>query len=98
MVTVGYNVETLLSHRWRTRLIGFFSQRLVYNSLFWLGLLLLLTIVEWESMRYKQGFFFTLSNEIINVFFYAVIVYFNFFYLIPNYLSKNKLSDSQLFK
>lgn len=90
MVTVGYNVETLLSHRWRTRLIVFFSQRLVYNSLFWLGLLLLLTIVEWESMRYKQGFFFTLSNEIINVFFYAVIVYFNFFYLIPNYLSKNK--------
>ncbi len=37
----------------------------------------------------NQGFLFTLTNQLVNVFFYSIIVYFNLFYLIPNYLSKN---------
>lgn len=91
-MTIGTNSDLITNHRWRTRLVHFFTNPTVYHSLFWLGLLFLLTIVEWESTRSPQRFLFIFifTNEIINVFFYAVIVYFNFFYLIPNYLSKNK--------
>jgi sensor histidine kinase YesM len=88
--TIGQNADAFLSNRWRMRLIRFFTKRAVYHSLFWLGLLFLLTIIEWESKSTQQSFFFTLSNEIVNVFFYATIVYFNTAYLIPYYLTKNK--------
>ena len=71
-----------------SRLYNFLSKRIVYHSLFWFILLLLLTIFE----GINKGFFFTLSNEVINLFFYAAIVYFNLSYLIPNYLSKNKFA------
>jgi two-component system LytT family sensor kinase len=90
LTTIGQNADSLLSNRWRVRLIRFFTKREVYHTLFWSGLLLLLTIVEWESKSSNQDFFFTFSNELVNVFFYAIIVYFNTSYLIPNYLTKNK--------
>lgn len=61
------------------------SQNGFYHGLFWMIILALLMLIE----GIQAGFFFTLSNQLINVFFYAVIVYFNLFYLIPNYLSKN---------
>jgi hypothetical protein len=65
---------------------NFLSKKIVYHSLFWLTMLLLLTLVEGSS----NGLLFTFSNEVINLFFYAAIIYFNLFYLIPKYLSKNK--------
>lgn len=37
-----------------------------------------------------EGFGFLLSNELINLFFYMVIVYFNLFYLVPNYLNRER--------
>lgn len=90
LTTIGTNPDALLNNRWRARLIHFFTKREVYHTLFWLGLLLLLTTIEWESRSSDQSFFFTLTNEVVNVCFYAVIVYFNTAYLLPNYLSKNK--------
>lgn len=90
LTTTGPNPDALLSNRWRVRLIRFFTKREVYHSLFWIGLLFLLTIVEWESQEDQRRFFFIFTNEVINVFFYATVVYFNITYLIPNYLSKNK--------
>ncbi|MCB0572142.1 MAG: histidine kinase [Phaeodactylibacter sp.] len=69
------------------RLFSFFTRRVVYHALFWALLLVLLTLFE-ESPG--KGFFFTLSNELINLFFYGLIVYFNLFYLIPNYLTKKR--------
>ncbi len=68
------------------RFYGFFTQRVVQHALFWLVLLLLLTIFE----NSKQGVLFTLSNELINILFYGLLVYFNLFYLIPNYLTKKR--------
>jgi len=56
----------------------------IWHGLFW-GIVLLVLILL-EGNRY--GFLFTLSNELINTALYALIVYFNLFYLIPNYLSK----------
>jgi hypothetical protein len=79
-------MEQLLNTDIRTRIYDFFTKRVVYHSLFWLGLLILLIIVEGG----QQGFLFTLSNELINVLFFGIIVYFNLFYLIPNYLTKKK--------
>ena len=67
-------------------LIDFFSQRVVYHTVFWLLVLALFLMIE----DYRIGLAFTISNEIINLLFYAVIVYVNIFYLIPNYLSKKK--------
>lgn len=62
------------------------TRRVAYHTLFWLVLLLLLTLTEGT----EQGFLFTLSNELINICFYGLIVYFNLFYLIPNYLTKKR--------
>ncbi len=63
------------------------TTRIVYHALFWFSLLLLLIFIEGVG----HDFWFTLSNELINVFFYALVVYFNLFYLIPNYLNKSKI-------
>lgn len=68
------------------QLFNWLSQRSVYHTLFWLSMLLLLTIFD----NTGKSFFFSLSNEIINVFFYIIIVYFNLLYLIPNYLTKKR--------
>jgi len=70
----------------RTRLFEFLTTRAVYHILFWLAVLLILTILEGT----QRGFLFTLSNELINICFYGLIVYFNLFYLIPNYLTKKR--------
>ncbi|MDV7389808.1 hypothetical protein RZS08_00585, partial [Arthrospira platensis SPKY1] len=71
-------------HEGLDRLYRFLSQRIVYHGLFWLALLLLML---WFN-GIEEDLLFTLSNEIINLFFYAVIVYFNLLYLIPNYLTQ----------
>lgn len=69
------------------RMFSFLTRRVVYHSLFWLVLLILMAIFEEGA---GQGLFFTLTNELINLFFYGLIVYFNLFYLIPNYLTKKR--------
>ncbi len=79
-------MDTVLNKEWRVKLISFFTRRGVYHSIFWLVLLVLLMLIE----GVERGFWFTFSNEIINVFFFAAIVYFNLNYLIPSYLSKNR--------
>ena len=79
-------MNRIVNENIRIKLYYFLSQRIVYHSLFWLILLLLLTLIEGNS----TGFFFTLSNQLIIVAFYTLIVYFNLYYLIPNYLTKKK--------
>ncbi|NRA52218.1 MAG: histidine kinase, partial [Phaeodactylibacter sp.] len=68
------------------RIYQFLTRREVYHGLFWLMVLLLLTLFE----NTRQGFWFTVSNELINILFYGAIVYFNLLYLIPNYLTKKR--------
>lgn len=65
---------------------NFLSKRLVYHTLFWTSYMLIFTLVFGP----KQGYVFTFSSVLIDVIFYAIVVYFNIFYLIPNYLGENK--------
>lgn len=63
-----------------------FSKQYVSHGIAWLMLLLLLLIIGDNS----GGFWFNLSNELVNITFYSIVVYFNLYYLIPNYLTKKK--------
>lgn len=56
------------------------------HVLFWLFVAILLSLLEGN----EAGFGFVFINELINVFFYGILVYFNFNYLIPNYLTRNQ--------
>ncbi len=79
-------METVAQNNLIDRMYELLTRRVAYHTLFWLVLLLLLTLTEGT----EQGFLFTLSNELINICFYGLIVYFNLFYLIPNYLTKKR--------
>ena len=65
------------------------TRRVIYHAAFWFTLLCILTIVEMQGGDASFMFFFT--NELVNVFFYAAIYYINSEYLIPKYLTHNKL-------
>jgi two-component system, LytTR family, sensor kinase len=65
------------------------TRRLVYHISFWFVLLGVLTIAEMRSGG--GGFGHLLVNELVTVFFYALIYYVNSEYLIPKYLIPNKL-------
>ncbi len=79
-------MEMIAKKEFRTKLYNLLTNRVVYHGFFWVVVLVFLTIVEGSN----KGFLFTLGNELINVFFYGIIVYFNLFYLIPNYLTTNR--------
>ncbi|MCB0695671.1 MAG: histidine kinase, partial [Saprospiraceae bacterium] len=81
-MTVALNPEL------RARIYDFVTTRVVYHSLFWFVLLMGLTVLELLSTG--KSFTYILSNQLINVMVYALVVYFNIFYLIPNYLTKKK--------
>ncbi len=70
----------------RPKVLEWLNRRIVYHSVFWVALLIVLMIVE----GVQQGFFFTFTNELINIFFFSLLVYFNLYYLVPNYLTQNK--------
>jgi two-component system, LytTR family, sensor kinase len=63
---------------------------ILHHFTFWIGLVLLFTFLD---MREEGSFMFYFSYELINVMFYATIHYFNIFFLIPNYLEKNKIAQ-----
>ena len=67
------------------------TRRVVYHVSFWFVLLGILTISEMRSS--DDTFGHLLGNELINVFFYALIYYINSDYLIPKYLVSNKLGQ-----
>jgi len=71
-----------------TSLYRIFSQRIVYHSISWLIYLFIITTFQNIAGSYPYSFYF--SNELIKIAFYATGVYFNIFYLIPNYLSNKK--------
>ena len=70
----------------RKKIYSFLTNRIVYHSLFWLGLLIVLMIVDQSQTTIMSR----VSIEMINLAFYATVVYFNLFYLIPRYLSNKK--------
>jgi two-component system LytT family sensor kinase len=79
-------MDPVTKRKVRKKFFNFFSRKIVYHSLFWLVVLALLFLMN--SGQRNWGV--TLSAELVNVFFYATIVYYNFLYLIPNYLTEKK--------
>lgn len=68
------------------RIYGFLFQRPVYHGLFWLVLFSLNLLADyWKGVDIGFAFW----NELIQLFFYAFLVYFNLIYLIPNYLARH---------
>ncbi|MFT4760532.1 MAG: two-component system LytT family sensor kinase [Paraglaciecola sp.] len=72
----------------RAKTYDLVTKRWVYHSFFWSVLLVFLTVIEVMGSHF--GFFFIFSNNLIRLFIFALIVYFNLFYLIPNYLTKKE--------
>ena len=62
----------------------FFEKRAVRHTLIWLGLFILFLVVD----NNDYGAFFKISYSLISLAFYIIIVYFNLYYLIPNYLTQ----------
>ena len=71
---------------WQTRGLLILNAPLTRHGGFWAVILLILILLE--GTRY--GLWFALTNELVNTFFYMAIIYFNLYYLIPNYLNKKQ--------
>lgn len=67
------------------RIYGFLKHRPVYHGLFWL---LLFGLNLWGAYAKGIEMRFAFGNELIQLFFYAFLVYLNLLYLIPNYLAR----------
>ena len=65
----------------------FFTTRIVYHSLLWVVYIISFTLIQSAG---NSEYWFWFSNQLILAFFYATGVYFNIFYLIPEYLSQKK--------
>ena len=81
-------MDNALSKDFRFQLYEFFTKKAVYHTAFWA--LVFLLLVVWESLTSKNDFGFVLTNNLIRLIIFCVIVYFNVYYLIPNYLTKKK--------
>jgi len=66
----------------------FFSQKKVYHTLFWT--LLLLVLIANDLIFTDKSIITAIEHGLIVVFVYALVVYLNLLYLIPNYLTKNQ--------
>jgi sensor histidine kinase YesM len=67
-------------------LYEFISQGPVYHGMFWL---MLFGLMRWIDHGNDVDTGFALGNEVIQLVFYAFLVYLNLLYLIPNYLARH---------
>ncbi len=63
----------------------FLSRRPVHHGVFWL---VLFGLMRWIDEYEEVEIWFALGNELIQLVFYAILVYWNLLYLIPNYLAR----------
>ncbi len=64
------------------------QQRIVYHALAWT--VLLVALVSLGLRNLDVSFWYVVSNEMVNVAFYALIYYLNSEYLVPRYLATNR--------
>ncbi len=64
------------------------STRAIRHTLFWVALFVLFSMVE--VLVYGQPFFYTLSNNLVRLFFLGLAVYYNVYRLIPKYLADKR--------
>ncbi len=79
-------MSTAISNNIVPRVFRLLTKRVVYHGLLWLLLLVILLMIDSGDL----GFGFTLVIEIVNVLFFAVVVYINLLILIPRYLNDKK--------
>ena len=82
-------MELALNQNFRNNLYRFLTTRFVYHSLFWFVVLIALTVMEVRGSDFSISFI--LTNNLIRLGVFCIIVYFNFNYLIPNYLNRNRI-------
>lgn len=70
----------------RSKLYEFVSQRVVYHSIFWIGAFLLLLYIE----NFDKSFFFHFTNALLRTAILGGMIYYNYYYLITNYLTKDR--------
>jgi two-component system, LytTR family, sensor kinase len=70
----------------RKKVYDFLTIRVVYHTLFWMTILFALILVD----RNEQNFWFSFQYSLLSIIFYVALVYFNLFYLIPNYLTEKR--------
>lgn len=70
------------------KIYRFFTQKSVYHTLFWIILLFLL--IGFDLLTTDKTLYTATGHGLIVVFVYALVVYFNLHFLIPNYLAKNQ--------
>lgn len=68
------------------KMLRFLSRRPIYHTMGWLAFFALLVAAQLRTA--DIGLANALINELINIAFYIVLVYFNLLYLFPNYLRK----------
>lgn len=66
--------------------------RIAYHAMFWLALFAFLFYFDDSGLSLGQRG----VNELVNILFYAILVYFNLYYLIPNFLTKKKFLNYTL--
>lgn len=76
----------MTARRTLDRLYDFLTRRWVYHSIFWVAFFALMVLYGYQE---DMGVAFTLSNELLNLLFYMVLVYINLYYLIPRYLARH---------
>ena len=70
----------------RNKIYDFISTRKVYHSIFWvLGFLILFAIEDFD-----YGFFFHFTNALLRTLILGGMIYYNYYYLITNYLTKDR--------
>ncbi len=75
-----------------SKIYHFVTDRTVYHIVFWLVFFSFLFFLEWFPIRDKAPDLLSIiSNQLIIIAFYAIIVYFNYGYLIPKYFKWNKV-------
>ncbi|MDC0231306.1 sensor histidine kinase [Aureispira] len=77
-------MSLLTAQKWGQKSYEFFSKRVVYHSLIWGTYMLILLLLDGSD----EGFNLILRNTLIHLFFLILIVYFNYLYLIPKFLSR----------
>jgi two-component system, LytTR family, sensor kinase len=66
----------------------FLSRKPVYHSIFWVALFSIMVTTAYWDYGSTRSLPYLLSNEVIGLLFYIGLVYFNLYYLVPNYLAK----------
>ncbi len=77
----------------REKVIDSKHKHIAYHLFFWLVVLVVLIITE----RNRYELHITFVKELVNVVFFAIVVYFNLYFLIPEYFHKKKYFSYSFF-